>query len=191
MKLSDEIIAQIIHKAVSIYKKIGILRLIAFLLIGVEVFLIAHDIYAAGYTKGDKNGYEMGYKKGYDKAYKDAQIKITKLLESLEFEQSLASNPKGPPMMEKPKFYIAPIEGTLSYSHAIDIAKSYYDNQSYKSAIIWAYRANQINPNDIKSWEIYLASLQKIGTPMEIKKSQELKKRVSLYFGKNIDEKSL
>lgn len=187
MKLSDEVIMEIFHKIISIYKKIGVIRLIAFLLIGVEICLIIHDIYAAGYTEGQKNGYTQGYQK----ATQEAQIKIRKLSQSLEFAQSLALNPSGLPVMEKPKFYISTIEGTLSYSHAIDIAKSYYDKQSYKSAIIWAYRANQINPNDIKSWEIYLKSLQKIGTNEEIKKSQELMKRVNLYFGKKIDEKSL
>lgn len=187
MKLSDETIIKMIHKIISIYKKIGVIRLIAFLLIGVEIFLIIHDTYAAGYTKGQQEGYAQGYQK----ATQEAQIKITKLSQSLEFAQSLASNPSALPVMEKPRFYISTIEGTLSYSHAIDIAKSYYDKQSYKSAIIWAYRANQINPNDIKSWEIYLKSLQKIGTSEEIKKSQELMKRVSLYFGKKIDEKSL
>lgn len=187
MKLSDETIIKMIHKIISIYKKIGVIRLIAFLLIGFEIFLIMHDTYAAGYTKGEQEGYAQGYQK----ATQEAQIKITKLSQSLEFAQSLASNPSALPVMEKPRFYISTIEGTLSYSHAIDIAKSYYDKQSYKSAIIWAYRANQINPNDIKSWEIYLKSLQKIGTSEEIKKSQELMKRVSLYFGKKIDEKSL
>lgn len=187
MKLSDETIIKMMHKIICVYKKIGIIRLIAFLLIGVEIALIAHDIYAAGYTQGEQKGYTQGYQK----ATQEAQIKITELSQSLEFAQSLASNPSGLPVMEKPRFYISTIEGTLSYSHAIDIAKSYYDKQSYKSAMIWAYRANQINPNDIKSWEIYLRSLQKIGTNEEIKKSQELMKRVSLYFGKKIDEKSL
>lgn len=187
MKLSDEMIIEKIHKIISIYKKIGIIRLIAFLLIGVEIVLIAHDIYAAGYTQGEQKGYAQGV----EKATEEAQVEIKKLSQSLEFAQSLALNPSGLPVMEKPKFYISTIEGTLSYSHALDIAKSYYDKQSYKSALVWAYRANQINPNDIKSWEIYLKSLQKVGTDEEIKKSQELMKRVKLYFGKKIDEKSL
>lgn len=187
MKLSDETIIQIIHKIISIYKKIGIIRLIAFLLIGVEIVLIAHDIYAAGYTQGEQKGYAQGY----EKATQEARIKIKKLSQSLKYAQSLALNPSGLPVMEKPKFYISTIEGTLSYSHAIDIAKSYYDKQSYKSAMIWAYRANQINPEDIRSWEIYLKSLQKIGTDEEIKKSKELMKRVSLYFWKKMNEKSL
>lgn len=187
MKLSDETIIEIIHKIIVIYKKIGIIRLIAFMLIGVELVLIAHDIYAAGYTQGEQKGYTQGY----EKATQEAQIKITKLSQSLEAAQSFPLNQSGLPVMEKPRFYISNIEGTLSYSHAIDIAKSYYDKESYKSAMIWAYRANQINPNDIKSWEIYLKSLQKIGTNEEIKKSQQLMKRVSFYFGKKIDEKSL
>ncbi|PAF41166.1 hypothetical protein [Helicobacter sp. 11S03491-1] len=74
-------------------------------------------------------------------------------------------------MIPKPTFYMGTILGTLTYNHALKIAKDYYENQSYENAMIWAYRANQINHKDLKSWVVYTQSLSKIGRQKE---AQEL-----------------
>ncbi|MDO7252413.1 hypothetical protein [Helicobacter cappadocius] len=175
------------NKLHQIYIKIGLIRLIAFMLIGVEIILIFHDVYCSGYTKG----YDKGYTKAYEQVTTQSNAKIQKLSQSLSILEGLYSNlSKGVlPLMEKPELYIPKLEGTLSYAHAIDIAQSYYDKQSYKSAMVWAYRANQINPKDIKSWEIYTKSLEKIGTDEEIKKAQYLMQQIKNYFSKRTDEK--
>ncbi|PAF54515.1 hypothetical protein BKH42_00990 [Helicobacter sp. 13S00482-2] len=175
-------------KVDSIYRKIGLIRLIAFVLIVVEIGLIAYDVYCTGYKKGVNEGYLQAY----EKVSEEKNSKIAQLSQSLSIlEELYSSSSKGIlPLMEKPKFYISKLQGTLSYAHAIDIAQSYYEKQSYKDAIIWSYRANQIDPKDIKSWEIYTKSLKKIGTDEEIKKAQYLMDQVRNYFAKEVNEKS-
>jgi len=49
------------------------------------------------------------------------------------------------------------------YSTAIKITKIYFKHKNYKKSIEWAKKANEINPEDSKSWLLYAKSLVKLG----------------------------
>ncbi|PAF47222.1 hypothetical protein BKH41_08045 [Helicobacter sp. 12S02232-10] len=123
--------------------------------------------------------YQKGFQEGYIKKTKDFQnilntstsIATTKLTPQTPFN----------PTIQKPKFYMGKIYGSITYNHALKVAQDYYEKGAYENAIIWAYRANQINTNDIQSWKIYTQSLSKMGKEKE---AQELMQKAEVFFKK-------
>ncbi|PAF52321.1 hypothetical protein [Helicobacter sp. 13S00477-4] len=116
--------------------------------------------------------------------YQENHKKITKTI-----TKPLKSTPKIKPSLKihfdpkipKPTYYMGNIQGTLTYQHSLRIAQEYYDKGAYENAIIWSYRANQINPNDINSWKIYTASLAKLGKEKE---ASDLMQKAQNHFKK-------
>ncbi|PAF46263.1 hypothetical protein BKH46_08090 [Helicobacter sp. 12S02634-8] len=122
-----------------------------------------------------------GYQRGYEAGFQSAKIAPKPQAPRPQATpQTIAKTPFNP-SIEKPKFYMGSIQGTLTYKHAIQIAQNYYKQGAYENAIIWAYRANQINPNDIQSWKIYTQSLAKMG---QEKQANELFKQAEIFFNK-------
>ncbi|PAF42357.1 hypothetical protein [Helicobacter sp. 11S02596-1] len=126
------------------------------------------------------------YQNGYAKAIEDSQKSLS--LSKPQTQPAPMTSPALPspriqtpqkPVLEKPPFYMGEIQGNLTYAHAIKIAQDYYANGAYENAMIWAYRANQIDPNGIQSYKITIESLEKIG---ETKQAQTLKREVEAFF---------
>ena len=51
----------------------------------------------------------------------------------------------------------------ISFLKAIQLAKTYYDNEDYKNAIKWCKIASNIDNEDERVWKYYALSLEKIG----------------------------
>lgn len=70
--------------------------------------------------------------------------------------------------LPQPKDFLdTKITGTLTYQNAIQIARDYFNEKSYESALFWAYRAYQIESSSKEAWTLYAKSLRKLGYKKE------------------------
>lgn len=70
--------------------------------------------------------------------------------------------------LPQPKGFLdSKIIGTLTYQNAIQIARDYFNEKSYENAIIWSYRAYQIETASREVWILYAESLKKMGYKKE------------------------
>lgn len=127
-------------------------------------------------------GFEMGFKKGLQEYRISTTFSESKKPVIEDKKIPFKNNPSlsSPPVMQKPSMYSDNISGTLTYNNAIKIAQEYYDKQNYHQAMIWAYRANQMDKKDMKSWIIYTQSLFNLG---EKQKAIDLLQEAKKFFG--------
>lgn len=70
--------------------------------------------------------------------------------------------------LPQPKDFLdTKITGTLTYQNAIQIARDYFNEKSYESALFWSYRAYQIESSSKEAWTLYAKSLRKLGYKKE------------------------
>ena len=66
--------------------------------------------------------------------------------------------------------YINVFNNSKDYDLAIKIATIYLNQKKYKKAIDWSKKANEIKPEDAKSWYIFAKSLIELGKQKEAKR---------------------
>lgn len=77
-----------------------------------------------------------------------------------------------------PRAYLdSKINGALSYSHAMQIARDYYQRMDYEGSLVWMYRAYELAPLDKEVWILYARNLFALGRKQEALAILEYAKR--------------
>lgn len=124
--------------------------------------------------------FHMPQKQNLDQKVMDTKLIKSKSLEIKKEDYYQIKNGKLP----LPKDYNeSKITGSLTYDHAMQIAKSFYEQKNFQKSLLWSYRAYEIAPYDKEAWILYTKSLRDLGYRQEAI-------NILQYYKAHINEKS-